>query len=101
VLFGPNTGTVRSSTTTRLEVQVPNGQPSGPTTVTVNGSNARPFITAERIKAPGPHNPPKCCDCPSCCPSNPCTEPGAHLGSLYGGKSGDIYGQRGEYFQYL
>jgi IPT/TIG domain-containing protein/uncharacterized protein DUF6531 len=105
--FGPNRAPVLSSTGTTLTARVPNGQPLGPTQVTVDSSNARSFITIARSKIVAPPNPAAQCEgcgCDPCCQppnSSPCVSKSAHLGATLGGKSGNIYGERGEFYQHV
>src|SRR5260370_25489412 len=61
VKFGPNRASVLASTATQLTVQVPNGQPLGPTSVTVGGSPGRSFITIDPSKISLPAHPPTAC----------------------------------------
>ncbi len=56
--FGPNRAPVLSASGSSLSVQVPNGQPLGPTKFTVDGSNSLSFITIVRSKIVIPPNPP-------------------------------------------
>ena len=107
VRFGPNRAPVRSASSTQLVVQIPNGQPLGPTSVKVSiqggpPSNGVSFITTMRSKIVLPPNPPRC---ESCCENQegsgiPCTSMPANLGGKVGGRRGNIYSERGEFFQY-
>jgi len=103
VKFGPNRAPVLNASPTRLTVQIPYGQPLGPTSVTVNGSSGRPFITTTRSKIALPPNPVAGCQgCACACScqdqnSSPCVSKGAYLGGSPG--NGNIYVERGEFFQ--
>jgi RHS repeat-associated protein len=103
VKFGPNRAPLLTATATQLTVRVPHGQPLGPTSVTVNDSSGRAFITTTRSKIALPPNPAAACQgcaCACSCPepnSSPCVTRGAYLGGSPG--NGDIYGERGEFFQ--
>src|SRR5260370_10178618 len=105
VNFGPKRASVLASTATQLTVQVPNGQPLGPTSVTVGGSAGRSFITIARSKIALPSNPPAACrgttglDGCSCRDNNSsqCVSKGAYLGGTT--NNNNIYGERGEFFQ--
>jgi hypothetical protein len=138
VKFGPNRAPVLASTAATLTVQVPNGQPLGPTNVTVsigapslgrglnntrgkvfvtghggrsqlNGglrlvqdmSNSVVFTSIARSKIPVPQNPCKCCCCCENRYSSPCPYPckKGHIGGSVGGRSGDIYAERLEFYQ--
>ncbi len=107
VKFGPNRAPVLTATSTQLTVQIPYGQPLGPTSVTVNGSSGRAFITTTRSKIAVPPNPAAGCQpcaCACSCPdqnSSPCVSQGAYLGGSPGNATGNgnIYGERGEFFQ--
>ncbi len=115
VRFGPNRAAVLSASETQVVAQVPNGQPLGATSVTVrlstsaqNGptastSSSLTFQTRVTSKIPIPPNPPKCCCCPDDTESNTCgcNSECCHGGGGTGGCSGDIYSERGEFFQYL
>src|SRR5215475_1698769 len=48
VRFGPNRAPALTVAATQITVQVPTGQPLGPTQVTVSSSNALSFIAAAR-----------------------------------------------------
>ncbi len=104
VRFGPNRAVVRSATATQLTVQVPTGQPLGTTNVTVTfsgTSNSKPFICIMRSKIVIPPNPPVC----NCCEDQESrtsakVSRGANLGGAAGGLGGDIFSERGEFFQY-
>jgi RHS repeat-associated protein len=105
VLFGPNQAAVLSATPTQLTVQVPNGQPLGPAKVSVNGASGPTFNTATNTKLanipPNPAAGPYGCDCPD--PnSSPSPSRSANLGGVLGGSDGGtLYGERGEFFQFL
>lgn len=115
VRFGPNRAPVLSASATQLVVQVPNGQPLGTTNVTVSPSvsaqssvsadisNSLSFQTSVKSKIPTPPNPPKCCCCPDDTESNTCAcnSDCCHGGGSTGGCSGNIYSERGEFFQYI
>ncbi|MGO9272697.1 MAG: DUF6531 domain-containing protein [Terriglobia bacterium] len=105
VQFGPNRAPVLTAGTD-LTVQVPSGQPLGPTIVSVNGSSTGlTFHTVANSKiADVPPNPVAACGKPTCpCPtcgcgdplSSPCVSQGAYLGGMPGGSN---YGERGEFF---
>ena len=106
VRFGPNQAPVLTATGSDLTVQVPNGQPLGPTLVSVNGNNGPTFHTVANAKiANVPPNPAVACGtsqcpCPTCgCQepqSSPCVSQSTRLGGTPGGSN---YGERGEFFQ--
>jgi len=116
VRFGPNRAAVLSANATQLVVQVPNGQPLGTTRVAVSlagpqqarvvladESKSLSFQCYTNMKPPPPPNPPKC----PCCSDKPecstcsCNSDCYHGGGKTGGCSGNIYSERGEFFQYL
>ena len=107
VRFGPNRAPVLAATSTQLTVQVPNGQPLGPTTVSLNGANGPRFTTVTNTKiASIPPNPAAACSgctCGTCScgdkQSSLCVSKPANLGGSNGSGSGNIYGERGEFFQ--
>jgi RHS repeat-associated protein len=107
VRFGPNRAPVLTAVPTQLTVRVPNGQPLGPTIISVGGTNGPTFNTVAIAKpASDPPNPGAgCggCSCRTCCRppnSSPCSPGGiGHLGPPLGGRSGDVFGERGEFFQ--
>jgi RHS repeat-associated protein len=123
VKFGPNRAAVLSSTSGQLTVQVPPGQPLGPASVTVSGSNSLTFVAASRSKIVVPTNPSvgaacgqacsckatdeKSCGCDKCEHQNTCGEAnsskcvsqGLTLGGNLDGSGGSIYGERGEFYQ--
>ncbi|MBI1927158.1 IPT/TIG domain-containing protein [Candidatus Poribacteria bacterium] len=105
VRFGPNRAAVRSATATQLTVQVPTGQPLGTTNVTVTfggTSNSKPFICIMRSKIVTPPNPPVCRSCCEDQESNTSNKvsQGVHSGGSEGGQSGNIFSERGEFYQY-
>src|SRR5262249_53296915 len=58
VRFGPNRAAVLSATSSQLTVQVPNGQPLGPTIVSLNSVTVGTFFTVTNAKiASLPANP--------------------------------------------
>ena len=103
VRFGPNQAAVLTATGSDLMVQVPSGQPLGPTTVSVNGNNGPTFHTVANTKiANVPPNPVAACQGCSCATcgcqdtmTSPCVSRPAYLGGLSGGSN---YGERGEFF---
>lgn len=115
VRFGPNRAAVLSANATQLVVQVPNGQPLGTTNVTVElGGPAQGRVTLGDVSngvsfqcitknKPTDTNPPKCCCCPDETESNTCgcNSDCYHGGGSTGGCSGNIYSERGEFFQYV
>ncbi|HKV33738.1 MAG TPA: RHS repeat-associated core domain-containing protein [Pyrinomonadaceae bacterium] len=116
VRFGPNRAPVLSASPTQLVVQIPNGQPLGATNVTVElgtppaasvsmsqASNSLSFQTSYKSKIITSTNPPKCCCCPDDTESNTCgcNSDCYHGGGSTGGCSGNVYTERGEFFQYL
>src|SRR3954451_13396334 len=52
VNFGPNRAPVLSASPTQLTVQVPNGQPLGPTTVSVNSGLSSTTVSANDTTGP-------------------------------------------------
>ena len=105
VRFGPNRAAVLSATATQLTIQVPNGQPLGPTIVSVNGTSGPRFITTTNAKlADVPANPAAVTQSCGCADPNssPSMSMSANLGASLGGTAGGtIYGERGEFFQFL
>src|SRR5215472_19219162 len=107
IRFGPNRAAVFSVTSTQLMVQVPNGQPLGPTIVSLNGVSGPRFTTVTNTKiASIPPNPAAACSgctCGTCScgdkQSSLCVSKPANLGGSNGSGSGNIYGERGEFFQ--
>jgi len=107
VRFGPNRAPALTASPTQITVQVPNGQPLGPTQVTVssgsassgNASNALTYITASSDKIPLVRNNPLVCGTCSC--SCGCGDPlltSCPNDSLNLG-SGGVYGDSGEFDQ--
>src|SRR5262249_45283421 len=107
VRFGPNRAPALTATATQITVQVPTGQPLGPTQVTVSSSNSLSFVAAARSKIPLVPNPPaRCgfcaCRCDTCRKDlSPCPAFFSDLGAPAGGNGGggSIYGDRGELYQ--
>jgi RHS repeat-associated protein len=105
VQFGPNRAPAITATPSQITVQVPTGQPLGPTTVTVSGSNTVSFVAAYRSKIPLVPNPPR--KCGYCCPTcncgestlSPCAAIPSNPGPPTGNGEGDNYGDRGEFYQ--
>jgi RHS repeat-associated protein len=99
VRFGPNRAPALTASPTQITAQVPNGQPLGPTQVTVSSSNALTYIAASSDKIPlNPNTPFVCgiCGC-SCGCGDPylslCPTSTPNIGN------GDVYGNNGEFDQ--
>lgn len=106
--FGPNRAPVLSATPSVLTVQVPNGQPLGPTIVSVDGVGGPTSYTVAGSKIGYlPPSPVAVCNCGCGCDTCGCNDPylticvsqPAYLGADLGGESGDVYGERGEFYQ--
>ena len=103
VSFGPNRAAVLSASGTQIVIQLPNGQPGGLTNIVVDSNDCGWFTV---IGDDDPTNPTHRCD--NCgCPTGTCpvdNEPvcpieAADLGGTLGGRSGNLYAERGEFFQ--